>query len=169
MLYSCDPHNFVHKPAFPKRLSCFHSKVHPCTCPGFLIFFQSRRKRLEASRGGCTFNNMADTSVAENLQQICSGSDLLSHLKLLICDSLKTVEGLDHSRIGLLSLKFNKKLSSGDLIVPAFVRTCFGGLTCSKEDVSLSLSIVYHLTPDSGNELLSFANEKYEQIHKEII
>ena len=111
---------------------------------------------------------MASTSVAENLQQ-CSASGLLSHLKLLICDSLKTVEGLDHSRIDLCSLKFNKKLSSGDLIIPAFIRTCLGDRVCSEEDVSLSLSILYHLTPESGNEFLSFSKEKDEQIRKEYI
>ena len=106
---------------------------------------------------------MAGTSAAENLQQ-CSGSDLLPHLKLLICDSLKNVEGLDHSSIDLCSLKFNKKLSSGDLIIPAFIRTCFGDPSCSEEDVSLGLSVLYHVTPESGNELLSFSNEKDEQI-----
>ena len=102
---------------------------------------------------------MAGTSAAENLQQCCV-SDLLPHLKLLICDSLKNVEGLDQSRIGLCSLKFNKKLSIGDLIIPAFIRTCFGDLSGSEEDVSLSLSVLFHLTPEKGNELLSFSNEK---------
>lgn len=80
-------------------------------------------------------NNMADTNHDFKI------SDLLSHLKRLICDSLKTVEGIDQTKIRLCSLKFNKKLSSGDLIVPAFVRTCFGDRSNKEElqeDVSLS-------------------------------
>ena len=54
-------------------------------------------------------------------------SDILPCLKRSIFDSLKSVEEIVQSRIGLCSLKFNKKLLSGDLIVPAFVRTCFAG------------------------------------------
>ena len=54
-------------------------------------------------------------------------SDILPCLKRSIFDSLKSVEEIVRSRIGLCSLKFNKKRLSGDLIVPAIVRTCFAG------------------------------------------
>ena len=62
---------------------------------------------------------------------------LLSYLKTSICDCLKNVEGLNHGRIGLCDLKFNKKLSSGDLIIPAFVRTCFRDHLNGEDNVSV--------------------------------
>ena len=59
--------------------------------------------------------------------------DLLLYLKRAICDSLKTVEGLDQRRIGLCCLQFNNRLfSSGDVVVPTFVRTCVGDQLNSK-------------------------------------
>jgi len=72
--------------------------------------------------------------------------DLLLSLKRAICDSLKTVEGLDERRIDSCCLKVNKKLKSGDLIVPAFVRTCVGDQLNSKDINNVGLSVVLSFT-----------------------
>ena len=50
-------------------------------------------------------------------------SDLLPCLKRLVCQALSTVDGLDRRKLDSCFLKLNKKLESGDLIIPAFVRT----------------------------------------------
>ena len=74
-------------------------------------------------------------------------NDLLSCLKTSFCDSLKNIERLNQSRIGLCYLKFNKKLSSGDLIVPAFVRTCFVDQLNGEDNVSARVPF-YFLLPE---------------------
>ena len=52
--------------------------------------------------------------------------DLFSYIKRLFCEALRTVDCLDQRKVDSCSLKFNKKLVNGDLIIPAFVRTCLG-------------------------------------------
>ena len=59
-------------------------------------------------------------------------SDLLPYIKRLICEALRTVNGLDPSRMDSCFLKFNKKLENGDLIIAAFVRNCLGDVNGDK-------------------------------------
>ena len=66
--------------------------------------------------------------------------ELLPHLKRLLWEALRTVSGLDQRKLDLFPLKFNKKLLNGDLIIPAFVRTCLG-------DVYMNDNKVKGLTP----------------------
>ena len=72
---------------------------------------------------------MAD--VGEGFEQL---SDLLPCLKRLVCEALRTIDGLDQSKMDSCSLKLNKKLVNGDLMIPAFVRTCLGDV-CKKDKV----------------------------------
>ena len=44
----------------------------------------------------------------------------------MFCEALRTAIGLDQSKLNSCSLKFNKRRVNGDLIIPAFVRTCLG-------------------------------------------
>jgi len=73
------------------------------------------------TRRGGIFGNMADVSV----RTVYDG-DLFPYLKRLFCEALRTVSWLDQRKLDSFSLKFNKKLLNGDLIIPAFVRTCLG-------------------------------------------
>ena len=63
--------------------------------------------------------NMADV-------QTFHDGDLFPYLKRLFCEALRTVNSLNRSKLDSCSLKFNKRLVNGDLIIPAFVRTCLG-------------------------------------------
>lgn len=52
--------------------------------------------------------------------------DLLPYLKRLVFEALSTVVSMDQTNLDSCSLKFNKKLENGDLIIPAFVRSYLG-------------------------------------------
>ena len=67
------------------------------------------------------FFNMADVS-----GQTFHDVDLFPYLKRMFCEALRTAIGLDQSKVNSCSLKFNKRRVNGDLIIPAFVRTCLG-------------------------------------------
>ena len=70
--------------------------------------------------------------------------DLFPHLKHLFCEALRAVSWLDQRKLDSFSLKLNKKPVNGDLIIPAFVRTCLGHVSVMDDnkvkDNSLSLS-----------------------------
>ena len=71
--------------------------------------------------------------------------DLFPYLKRLFCEALGTVSWLDQRKLDSFSLKFNKKLLNGDLIIPAFVRTCLGDVV-NDNKVHVSLLVkVYQL------------------------
>ena len=63
---------------------------------------------------GCIANKMA-----ELFENRC---DLLWSLKRSITESFKAIEGIREKRI---TLKWNKKLSIADIVIPAFTRICF--------------------------------------------
>ncbi|KAL9959243.1 hypothetical protein ACROYT_G032550 [Oculina patagonica] len=65
-------------------------------------------------------------------KNVFDSSDLLPYLKRLFCEALRTVNGLDQSRMDSFSLKLNKKLAHGELIIPAFVRNCLGDVDRDK-------------------------------------
>ena len=73
---------------------------------------------------GCIANKMA-----ELFENHC---DLLCYLKRSMTESLKAIEGLREKRI---TLKWNKKLSIADIVIPAFTRTCFSDRSSIGEDV----------------------------------
>ena len=70
-----------------------------------------------STRRGGIVGNMAD------MRHI---GDLFPYIKRLVCEALRTVDCLDQRKVDSCCLKFNKKLANGDLIIPAFVRTCLG-------------------------------------------
>ncbi len=72
-------------------------------------------------------------------KNVFDNSDLLPYLKRLLCEALRTVNGLDQSRIDSCYLKLNKKLEHGELIIPAFVRNCLGDV--NRDKVSLHLKV----------------------------
>ena len=51
-------------------------------------------------------------------------SDLFPYMKRLFCEALRTFDSLDQRKVDSCSLKFNKNLVNGDLVIPAFVRNC---------------------------------------------
>jgi len=78
---------------------------------------------------------MADVS-----EKAVHDGDLFPYLKRLFCETLSTVNCLDQSKLDSCSLKINKKLVNGDLIIPAFVRTCLGDVI-NDDKVSLLVKV----------------------------
>ena len=74
-----------------------------------------------STRRGRVVGNMADTR-----GRTFHIGDLFPDIKRLFCEVLRTFDCLDQRKVDSCSLKFNKKLVNGDLIFPAFVRTCLG-------------------------------------------
>lgn len=73
---------------------------------------------------GCIANKMA-----ELFENHC---DLLWFLNRAITESFKAIEGIREKRI---TLKWNKKLSIADIVIPAFTRICFTDPSSIGEDV----------------------------------
>lgn len=73
---------------------------------------------------GCMANKMA-----ELFENHC---DLLWFLNRAITESFKAIEGIREKRI---TLKWNKKLSIADIVIPAFTRICFTDPSSIGEDV----------------------------------
>lgn len=90
--------------------------------------------------------------------------DLLPYLKRLVYEALSTVVSMDQTNLDLCSLKFNKKLENGDLIIPAFVRSYLGagkvvkfaffcnsrlekGLTLLRDSLKFSIQVLQEVFP----------------------
>ena len=81
--------------------------------------------------------------IANKMAELCENQcDLLWSLKRSITESFRTIEGIREKRI---TLKWNKKLSIADIVIPAFTRICFTDPSSIGENVRRLLIFRTHL------------------------